>query len=671
MKRLFPLTILLLVILPWSILAQSTTAPKKKKKQKPFLMVEADRKTFERGEYFFNEKSYSLALQEYKKLEIDYPDEEVVLFRIGVCYINMNGDKSRSLDYLIRLNPHKFKKTDLLFYLARANHLNYNFDQAMLMYSQFLNSKHGKGKEKLIAHLIQNCQNGKDLYASPGPAQIINLGPPVNTEDAEYSPTVSSDESSMIFTYSGPRSQGGLQSEPGVPSEAGQYFEDIFETHKDSVGKWTKPEPINSINTNGPDAAISLSNDGQKLFVFKNTTGEGGDIYLSKLEGATWTEPEPLRGEVNTEAWEGSASLSADEQTLYFSSERPGGYGGRDLYSATLQPDGSWAQVKNLGPKINTEYNDDSPVIHPDGISLYFQSEGHNSMGGNDIFVSMLVNDSVWQDPVNLGYPINTPDDDVFFFPGSGGNRGYYSSGKAGGQGQQDIYLVDGLARKSRLVMVKGVVTIDDKPVEASITIADEKKGTELHHHSNSVSGKYLVNLKPDKNFKIKFKAQGFDEQVKSLNTMKVDSFLESTIDVQFYTEGYKARLKRIQDSLGLRKDTAMSHGGQKISLAEMIAKYGDVKLEDLEFRVQIGAFSLGDGFNYSALLKLGKVQRNKSDDAITRFTVGHCHTLNEVYVMKKKVIASGIKDAFVTAVYKKKRMLLKDLLSNNIYETK
>ncbi len=670
MRWFFP-RILLLLLLPWSVLAQQTTAPKKKKNPKPFLMVESDRKTFERGEYFFNEKNYVLALQEYKKLEVDYPDEGVVVFRIGVCYINLNGDKSRSLDYLIRLNPRKFKKTDLLFYLARANHLNYNFDQAMLMYSQYLNSRKGKGKDELIAHLIQNCQSGKELYANPTAAKIVNIGPPVNTEDAEYGPTLSSDESTMIFTYSGPRSAGGLQSEPGVPSEAGQYFEDIFETHKDSASHWTHPEPISQINTNGPDAALSLSNDGQKLFIFKNTTGEGGDIYLSKLEGTNWTEPERLRGDVNTDAWEGSASLSADEQTLYFSSERPGGFGGRDIYSAKLQPDGSWSNVKNLGPKINTQYNDDAPVIHPDGITLYFQSEGHNSMGGNDLFVATLVNDTTWQDAVNLGYPINTPDDDVFFFPVSDGNRGYYSSGKAGGLGQQDIYLVEGLGRKSRLVMVKGVVTIDDKPVEAAITISDGKKGTELLHHSNSVTGKYLVNLQPDNTFKIKFKAQGFDEQVKTLNTMKVDSFLESTIDVQFYTEGYKAKLKRIQDSLGLKKDTAQIRGGQKMSLTDMIAKYGDVKLEDLEFRVQIGAFSLGDGFNYSALLKLGKLQKNKSDDAITRFTIGHCRTLNEVYILKKKIISAGIKDAFVTAVYKKKRMLLKDLLSDNIYEKK
>ena len=174
MKRLISLILLFCLVFPWTIMAQSGTVAKKKKKQKPFLMVESDRKTFERGEYFFNEKSYVLALQEYKKLEVEYPDEKVVLFRIGVCYINMNGDKSRSLDYLIRLNPRKFKKTDLLFYLARANHLNYNFDQAMLMYSQYLNSKRGKGKDKLIAPNHQALRLGRD-YARENLAGICGL----------------------------------------------------------------------------------------------------------------------------------------------------------------------------------------------------------------------------------------------------------------------------------------------------------------------------------------------------------------------------------------------------------------------------------------------------------------------------------------------------------------
>ncbi|HEV7232045.1 MAG TPA: hypothetical protein VGO45_11985 [Bacteroidia bacterium] len=668
MKRI--LTLLLVLAMPILSSSQNSSSSPKPKKKVRFLSQEADQKAFEKAEYYFGEQNYVLALQEYKKLEERFPDEPVILFRIGVCYINSNGDKSRSLTYLDRLDKSKFKNTDLIFYLGRANHLNYKFDEAIVYYNEFLQSKRGQPKKAQLEHLLENCLYGKELYAHPCSAKIINMGSPVNTENSEYGPSVSSDESTLIYTYTGPLCKGGLQTEPGVANETGQYFEDIFQSHRDSLGHWTTPEPIESINTDGPDAAISLSNDGQKLLVFKNSPGDIGDIYMSRLEGTHWTEPERLRGDVNTEGWEGSASLSADEHMLYFSSERPGGFGGRDIYSAMLQADGSWGNVKNLGPKINTPYNDDSPIIHPDGVSLYFNSEGHNSMGGNDIFVAVLVDDSVWLDPINLGYPINTPDDDVYFFPASDGNHGYYSSGKEGGLGQQDIYVVEGLGRKTRLVMLKGVVSIDDKPVESTITVSNERSHSDQIFHSNSASGKYLINLRPGGDFKIKFKVNGFDEQVKNLSTMKVDSFIESAIDVPFYTEAYKARLKRMQDSLKLLKDTAKA-GHPGMTLAEMISRYGDKKIEGLEFRVQIGAFSLADNFNYSALFKLGKVQKNRGEDGITRFTIGHKSTLNEVYDLKKKVIEGGIKDAFVTAVFKGKRMLLKDLLLQDVYENK
>ncbi len=645
--------------------AQTSTGKKKK-----FLADDADHKIFDKGEYYFDQGNYALAMVEYKKLEVEFPEEGVLIYRIGVCYVNSHGEKERSLDYLGKLDPDKFRKTDLLFYLGRANHLNYQFDKAIDFYTRFKESKRGKEKQKVCDRLIENCTAAKELYAHPTKAEIVNIGPPVNTQFSEYGPTVSSDEATLIYTYLGPRCKGGLQKEPGVADSAGQYFEDILVSLKDSAGHWTFPEPIDEINTNGPDAAISLSNDGQKLLVFKNSAGDVGDIYLSRLEGSKWSEPEPLRGDVNTTAWEGSASFSPDEHTLYFSSERPGGFGGKDIYSATLQDGGSWGNVKNLGPTINTEYDDDSPIMHPDGVSLYFNSVGHTNMGGNDIFVSMLKEDSTWSEPENLGYPVNTPDDDLFFFPVGNGDRGYYSSGQKGGFGQQDIYRVDGLGRKVKFVMVKGVVTVDDKAVDASIIVLNEKKGTQVAFHSNSVTGKYLVNLAPNTSFKLQFKAPGFEDQVKTMNTLNVDSFMESTMDVQFYTEAFKNNLKRIHDSISLVKDTAKAKAGTAgMSLAEVIAKYGDSKVEGLEFRVQIGAFNLKDNFNYGGLLKLGKVQKNKGEDGITRFTIGHKATLNEIYTLKKKVIDAGIKDAFVVTYYQKKRISLREVITQNLFQ--
>lgn len=669
------LILLLLILLPLVGLAQtSSSKPGKKKK---FLKEEKDQKIFEKAQIYFEEQSYALALKEYKKLETDFPDEGVLVYHIGVCYLYSTENKSRSLDYFRRLEKKKFKNTDLIMYLGMAYHLNYKFDSAIVMYNQFLGSKRASTPviKKQVEHLIDNSNNGKELCAHPGNAKIVNIGAPVNTPNSEYVPAISSDESVMIFTYNGERSMGGLQSEPGVADERGQYFEDVFETHKDSAGNWTNPEPINNICTNGPDACIYISNDGQKLLVFKNSPGDVGDIYMSKLEGTKWTEPERLAGDVNTESWEGSASLTSDEKTLYFSSERPGGYGGRDIYKASLMPDGTWGKVVNLGPKINTEYNDDSPIIHPDGVSLYFNSEGHNSMGLNDVFVTVLVDDSVWLDPINLGYPINTPDDDRYFFPAADGKHGYYSTGKEGGLGEQDIYRIDGLGRKSGLVMVKGVVTLDDKPVEAQITVVAENTDKDIpSHHSNSATGKYLYNLPAGKKYTMKYRILGYDEQVKTLSTMTVDTFLESIIDIQFLSETYKARLKRMQDSLALKKDSLLARKdttrlSSSMSMSDMLSHYGDQKVEGLQYKVQIGAYNLPDHFNYTGLLKLGTVKKEKDDDGITRFTIGKKMTLNEAHAFKNKVVEAGVTDAFVTAFYKGKRVLIKDLAAMHVFD--
>ena len=166
------------------------------------------------------------------------------------------------------------------------------------------------------------------------------------------------------------------------PAADGQYYEDVVVSYKKD-GKWSDPESIaDNINTNGHDASIAISIDGQRLFIYKQTSKDGGDVYSSDLNGDNWSKPERLEGDVNTKEWEGSATLASDGKTLYFSSDRVGGFGGRDIYSAKLQSDDSWGEVKNLGPVINTRFDDDAPFIHADRRTLYYSSKGHNSMVG-------------------------------------------------------------------------------------------------------------------------------------------------------------------------------------------------------------------------------------------------------------------------------------------------
>lgn len=234
--------------------------------------------------------------------------------------------------------------------------------------------------------MVEYCNNGKILVAAAVDAKIENIGDILNTVGSEYAPVVSSDESVIIYTYTGDQSVGGLQNDYNQPDTFGLYYEDVFISHKEG-GNWVTPSGIGAnINSNLNDAAIAISNDGQKLFIFKDNSYDGGDIYISTNDSASWSNPEKIKGDVNTAAWEGSASLSADEKTLYFASERPGGYGGRDLYKATLLADGSWGNVQNLGMNVNTIRNDDAPFIHPDGKTLIYSSEALNSMGSYDIF---------------------------------------------------------------------------------------------------------------------------------------------------------------------------------------------------------------------------------------------------------------------------------------------
>jgi len=231
-------------------------------------------------------------------------------------------------------------------------------------------------------------------------------------------------------------------------------------------GEWSEPESIgNNINSEGHDAAIALSVDGQTLFIYKSENNNNGDIYVSKLKGKDWSKPEPLKGDVNKkDSWEGSVSLSANGKVLYFASDRTGGLGGRDLYKAELQKDDTWGNVQNLGAKINTNFNDDAPFIHPDNKTFYYSSEGHTSIGGYDIFYSKFDEYGSFESPINMGYPINTINDDRYFVLAADGKTGYYSGGGEKSIGEQDIFrILTGKVEKPVLALLLGKVYFSPK----------------------------------------------------------------------------------------------------------------------------------------------------------------------------------------------------------------
>ncbi|MCS7074927.1 MAG: hypothetical protein NZ108_10715, partial [Bacteroidia bacterium] len=333
----------------------------------------------------------------------------------------------------------------------------------------------------------------------------------------------------LIFTS---RRPGGT----GTPSPEGVIFEDLYYSER-AGDSWTEPKNIGSpVNTPSHDASVALSADGQTVYLYKDETG-AGDIFTSKLNGLKWSEPVNFGRPVNTRYYEPSIFVSADGNLLFFVSDRPGGLGGLDIYYSVKQKDGTWGNPINPGIPINTPMDEDCTFLHPDGKTLYFSSNGMHGMGGYDIYRTELLPEGKFSKPVNIGYPVNTPDNDKYFVLSAKGDHGYYSSMREDGLGGMDIYQI--IFRRTKidsvviadnekpkieqnlvveepvhsLTLLKGVITdsATGVPLESQIYVVDNSQNDTISVlNSNSATGKYLVTLPSGKNYGIIVQAKDY-----------------------------------------------------------------------------------------------------------------------------------------------------------------
>ncbi len=629
------------------------------------------------------------AIPIYSSLLEDHPDNLYLLYKCGIANLKTDGNFEKAIELLSKVKKRRPKMLEVNVSLAEAYHQGYQFDAA----SKLLDSLKGKedlegGWQEKVVQLRKHLKHAKRFNEDQRDVSIRNVGNTINSEASEYVPVISSDESIMLFTYRGKRSVGGRQNWDGEKAPYGVYYEDIHMSRKGADGEWLPPKPVDTLNGPGHDANIALSPSGQQLFVYHNNPKSSGDIYVSTREGKKWSKAEKLPGEVNKDdSWEGSVSMSSDGQTLYFSSTREGGFGGKDLYTAELMEDSTWGNIQNMGPRINTEKDDDAPFIHPENTALFFSSKGHNSMGSYDIFRTDLKNGE-WSEPVNLGAPVNTPNADIYYVISADGKRGYYSSGKPGGYGRQDIYVVEPgyIHDNPSLVLYKGKVNFCDEPVEANIKVLQEHDETELAYYtSNSESGKFLLNLPSGKSYNIRFKLEdkGLDPITKNVNAIQIDSFVQIEDRIDFYTP--ECRPDSLKDLEVKAEDTAKTDTGKKkvvlkienrkvgevdtssavdMEYEEIVEQYGDMEAEGLEFKVQVAAYRHPENYDYSHLTDLGKVISRDYEDGITRFYVKKSFkTLNEADRFLDKVIDAGQLDAFVIAFMEGERTYLKELV--------
>ena len=343
--------------------------------------------------------------------------------------------------------------------------------------------------------------------------EIERLDRNVNSEFNDYAPVVTADGSTLLFTSRRPL----LLREQKRNTEARENI--YFSKKNEESGLWGESRALPE-NVNNPErynSNIAISNDGQRLLIYRDDKYGNGDIFESFLKGELWSDPLPLSNTINSESHESSASIAPDGRTIYFVSERKGGIGKRDIWKSTRDLNGNWSSPQNLGLTINSTDDEESVFIHPDGRTLYFSSKGHNSIGGYDVYRSTFEN-GAWSKAQSMGEPINTTGDDLFFVLTADGQTGYYASSR--NATEKDIYVIrfilkgtETVKEQPQLTVLKGIVK-DEKtglPLEAKIIITDNQLNVVVgEFNSNSASGKYLIPLPAGKNYGISVSAEGY-----------------------------------------------------------------------------------------------------------------------------------------------------------------
>ncbi|UII25666.1 OmpA family protein [Fulvivirga maritima] len=382
-----------------------------------------------RGKKYYKIGAYDRAIGDFKRAARIRKGNATITYHLGLAYLGA-GDVDQALKNLEKvylLNP-KIDR-EITYYLGIAYQYQYDLEKAKKVFHIYKDLK--KKNEAKALRKIKECDFGMASIAKKQNTEVRNLREPINSRYNDYAPIIDPKGRFLIFTSSRNGSTGGLRLTDG------SYYEDIYISHKRN-GQWDDPKKISpKINIKYHDAACSISPDGKTLYLYYERGG--GNIYAATKENNLWSEPERMTDKINSVFWETSASITADGKTIYFSSDRPGGIGGLDIYRTDLRENGEWSTPVNLGPTINTNFSEDSPYISPDGKTLYFGSNGHTGMGGNDIYYSRVINGR-YQEPVNMGYPINTVFNDNYFTISPDNKHGYYASSQPDGEGDADIY---------------------------------------------------------------------------------------------------------------------------------------------------------------------------------------------------------------------------------------
>ncbi len=492
------------------------------------LVIAQGSKTLGDAERYYGIKSYEQALPLFVQAINAGEKNPMVHYKAGVCY-----QKSFQIDEQIKGIPYleyalknaKEIPTSVYYDLGELYLKDENLQKAIETFTKYkgLINKADKASMAKADRALDMCNNAVVFMSIPRSTRVTSMNTVVNTKYTEYNPVVSADESTMAFT--------ALRPNTGKTRSGDKFIEEIYITYNSS-GTWSEPKVI-PIASEYNVGTAGISADGQRMLIFMGGTNDPGSLFVIDRAGETWSKPSLLAPTINTPKYlESTASITPDGKVIYFASDRLGGQGGMDIYKVEKGADGSWSKPVNMGPEINSKDNEDAPFIHPDQRTLFFTSDGYNTMGGRDIFKSTFVNGH-WTKPENMGYPVNTTADDNYFTLIADGTRGYFSSNRKGGQGEQDIYFID-MPEDSRnipLTMLKGKILNAEtgKPLKTKIYVIDNETDKKLDfvYDPDPETGNYLVILPPAKDYDIVIESEGFLPYTLNINIPNQSYFYE------------------------------------------------------------------------------------------------------------------------------------------------
>lgn len=600
--------------------------------------------------YLYGE--YEKANEIYMVLNQMMPENANIQYKIGNCYLQIPHEKTKAIPYLqsaitnaeygakIKRFNEKRAPLDAYFSLGNAFRINNDLDKAILTYAKFkdlLSGENGMVNSDFVDQMIMACKNAKKLMETPLNITKKNLGEKINIVAINHRPAVSGDGNTMVYTC-----------------DMGE--ENSIYMSKKISGTWSPPIEITSQLSNQRDiSSSSLNYDGTQLFIYK-VDDFVGNIYVSNYSDGTWSKIIKLKSNINTKYYESHASVSKDGNTLFFTSNRQGGEGGSDIYKSELQSDGSWGPVKNLGSLINTPFNEDTPFLTNNDSILFFSSEGHYTMGGYDIFKAKRKND-VWKTPENIGYPINTTDDDLFFQPIGDGATAYYSM--LTGYKEKNIFKINLFPRKIELVFeIRGILSLqdtiisfnDDFPISMidiiskdTIDVSYPNKSTGLYNFITN-TGEYELN----------YEGTGYLKQTKKLSLNEDSPESVITIDIKLEPDTVYVEKKRIS-IIDFSKIPVVESIDSSLLITDVevkdISDIDKTGREILYYTVQLMALYNPADVSYFVGLNVEVIY---GKDRFYRYTTGRLETVEEAEQLRTEIVNMGYpEEIFIKKVYR------------------